>query len=153
VRGHQYVDGGIIDLFPAEPVISDPTIDHAFGINFMLPKRFHPEDVTGWETHRLGVLRASQQLQQGYHLELARRSARQLGERLTLIDPIDYRLLRGVSFYDLFIDRRHWPELIRQGYLTTRRALRAFSVAQTNGQPTAMRRSVGADAGSRTEPR
>ena len=129
VHGHLYVDGGIIDLFPAEPVIADPSIDHAFGINFMLPKRFEAEDMTGWQTHRLAVLRASRQLQQGYHLELARRSRRQLGERLTLIDPIDYTLLRGVSFYDLFIDRRRWPQLIRQGYRATRRALEAFGSA------------------------
>jgi NTE family protein len=127
VRDHLYVDGGIIDLFPAEPVLGDPSIDHAFGINFMLPKRFQAEDVTGWQTHRMGVLQASRQLQQGYHLELARRSRRQLGDQLTLIDPIDYRLLRGVSFLDLFIDRRRWPELIRQGYTATRRALRAFA--------------------------
>jgi predicted acylesterase/phospholipase RssA len=127
VRGHLYVDGGIIDLFPAGPVIADPSIDHVFGVNVMLPKRFQAEDVTGWQTHRMGVLQASRQLQQGYHLELARRSQLQLGDRLTLIDPIDYRLLRGVSFYDLFIDRRQWPELIRQGYVATRRALAAVS--------------------------
>lgn len=126
VRGHLYVDGGIIDLFPAEPVIADPSIEHAFGVNFMLPKRFQAENLTGWQTHRLGILQASRQLQQGYHLELARRSQRQLAQRLTLIDPIDYKLLRGVSFYDLFIDRRRWPELIRQGYAATRRTLQAF---------------------------
>ena len=127
IRGHLYVDGGIIDLFPAEPVIADASIDHVFGINVMLPRRFQAEDVTGWQTHRIGVLRASRQLQQGYQLELARRSQRRLGDRLTLIDPIDYGLLRGVSFYDLFIDRRRWPELIRQGYRATRRALDSFS--------------------------
>jgi len=127
VRNHLYVDGGIIDLFPAEPVIADPTIDQAFGINFMLPKGFQPENVTGWQTHRLGILEESRQLQQGYHLELARRSRRELGDRLTLIDPIDNRLLRGVSFYDLFIDRTRWPELISQGYVAARRALAAFS--------------------------
>jgi NTE family protein len=126
VHGHLYVDGGIIDLFPAEPVIADPGVDHAFGVNVMLPRRFQAEDVTGWQTHRLGILEASRQLQQGYHLELARRSQRTLGDRLTLIDPIDYKLLRGVSFYDLFIDRRHWPELIRQGYRAARRALEPF---------------------------
>jgi NTE family protein len=127
VNGHLYVDGGIIDLFPAEPVLADASIDHVFGINVMLPKRFRAEDVTGWQTHRMGVLRASRQLQQGYQLEMARRSQRQLGDRLTLIDPIDYTLLRGVSFYDLFIDRRRWPELIRQGYRATRRALNSFA--------------------------
>ena len=127
VRGHLYVDGGIIDLLPAEPVIADASIDHAFAINVMLPKRFQAEDVTGWQAHRMGVLRASRQLQQGYHLELARRSQRQLGDRLTLVDPIDHKLLRGVSFYDLFIDRRRWGELIRQGYRATRRALDCFA--------------------------
>jgi hypothetical protein len=97
------------------------------------PRRFRAEDVTGWQTHRLGVLQASRQLQQGYHLELACRSQRQLGDRLTLIDPIDYRLLRGVSFYDLFIDRRQWPEPIRQGYRAARGALEAFGAHQ--GKP------------------
>jgi hypothetical protein len=37
-------------------------------------------------------------------------------------------LLRGISFYDLFIDRRRWPELIRQGYVAARQALEAFGV-------------------------
>ena len=134
VRGHLHVDGGIIDLFPAEPVIADPSIDHAFGVNFMLPPQFQPRNVTGWQTHRLGILEASRQLQQGYQLELARRSQRRLGDRLTLIDPIDHALLRGVSFYDLFIDRRQWPELIRRGYRAARRTLDAFPT--TDGSPT-----------------
>ena len=116
----------------------------------MLPPRFEAEDLTGWQTHRLGILEASRQLQQGYHLELARRSARQLGERLTLIDPIDYRLLRGVSFYDLFIDRRRWPELIRQGYSATRRALQAFSAH--NGR-TPERRAAGGRGAARSRAR
>lgn len=56
----------------------------------MLPPRFQAAELTGgWQTYRFGVLEASRQLRQGYHLELARGSARQLGERLTLIDPID----------------------------------------------------------------
>ena len=39
----------------------------------------------------------------------------------------DRKLLRGISFYDLFIDRRRWPELIRQGCRATRRALERFA--------------------------
>jgi hypothetical protein len=62
---------------PPSTIIADPTIDHAFGINVMLPKRFQAEDVIGWQANRLGVLRASRQLQQGNHLELAGRSRRQ----------------------------------------------------------------------------
>ena len=63
------------------------------------------EDITGWERHRLGILEASRQLQQGYHLEFAQRAKRRLGDALTIIDPVDYGELRGVSFYDLFLDR------------------------------------------------
>jgi NTE family protein len=121
--GHLYVDGGIIDPFPAEPVIADPSIDHAFGINFILPAQFRPEEVTGWQDHPLGLMRASRQMEQGNHLELARRSQRALGERLTVIDAIDHTLLRGVSFYDLFLDRRRWAELIDQGYRSARHTL------------------------------
>jgi len=123
MNGHLYVDGGTIDVFPAEPVIADKSIDHAFGINFMLPGQFRPEEVTGWQKHPLGLMKASHQLQRGNHLELARRSQRQLGDRLTVIDAIDERLLRGVAFYDLFIDRRRWPELIRMGYDNARSTL------------------------------
>ncbi|MCD6726900.1 MAG: patatin-like phospholipase family protein [Solirubrobacteraceae bacterium] len=127
VDDHLYVDGGIIDLFPTEPVLEEgDDIDHVFGLNFMLPSQFEPRDVTGWERHALGVLEASRQLEQGYHLEFARRAQRQLGDRLTIIDPVDHRELRGVSFYDLFIDRASWPRLIRQGYESATLALDAF---------------------------
>lgn len=126
VGGHLYVDGGIIELFPAQPILEGGEFDHVFGLNFMLPPRFEAQDITGWGERRWGILQASRQLQQGYHLEMARRARRELGERFTLIDPIDPSLLRGVSFYDLFIDRRQWPALIRHGHAAATRALDAL---------------------------
>ena len=123
VDGHLYVDGGIVELFPAQPILEDGGFDHVFGLNFMLPPRFQAKDITGWDERPGGILEASRQLQQGYHLEMARRARHELGEHFTLIDPIDPSLLRGVSFYDLFIDRRRWPELIRDGYDAATRAL------------------------------
>ncbi len=126
VDGHLYVDGGIIELFPAQPILADGAFDHVFGLNFMLPRGFEAEEITGWAERRGGFMQASRQVQQGYHLEMARRARRELGDEFTLIDPIDPSLLRGVSFYDLFIDRRRWPELIRQGHTTTTRAFDAW---------------------------
>ncbi len=123
VDGHLYVDGGVIELFPAQPILEDGGFDHVFGLNFMLPLGFEAHDITGWAERRGGFMQASRQLQQGNHLEMARRARRELGEHFTLIDPIDPSLLRGVSFYDLFIDRRQWPALIRQGYTAATRAL------------------------------
>jgi NTE family protein len=126
VDGHLYVDGGIIDLLPARPILDDGGFDRVFAANFMLPPQLEPQDITGWQTHRMGVLQASRQAEQGFQLELARRSRQALGDTLTVIDAADHRLLRGPAFYDLFIDRSRWPELIREGYERTVRALAPF---------------------------
>jgi NTE family protein len=123
VGGHLYVDGGIIDLLPAEPILRDGAFDHVFAVNFMLPPQLEPDDITGWQTRPMGVLAASRQAEQGFQLELAQRTRRTLGDRMTVIDAADHRLLRGPTFYDLFIDRSRWPELIREGYERTARAL------------------------------
>ena len=125
-RDHFYVDGGIVELWPAEPVLEDPGFDHVFGANLMLPAGFEPADISGWTSRRAGILQASRQLQQGYHLEMARRAQRRLGDRLTLIDAVEPGELRGVSFYELFIDRDEWPRIMRQGYDAATRALDPF---------------------------
>jgi NTE family protein len=123
---HLYVDGGIVDVFPLGPFIDDGGFDHVFGLNFMLPPQLEPYDITGWEQRPMGILKGSRQLEQGYHLELARRGRRALGDALTVVDPVDYSLLRGVSFYDLFIDRRRWPEIMHSGYEAMTGALKPF---------------------------
>ena len=130
VGDHMYVDGGIVENWPAEPVIEDGGFDHVFGVNLMLPAGFRPKDITGWPDRIGGILEASRQLQQGYHLEMARRAMRQLGDRLTLIEPVNASELRGTSFYDLFIDRSHWPRLMRQGYDAATKALDSFREAR-----------------------
>ncbi|HEX8975686.1 MAG TPA: patatin-like phospholipase family protein [Gemmatimonadales bacterium] len=123
VRGHLYVDGGLIELLPTQPVIEHGPFDHVFGLNFMLPEGLTPEDITGWQKKPLGIVRASRELQQAYHVEFARRARRELGDALTIIDAADPRLCRGAWLYDLFIDRSRWPELIRDGYERTTSAL------------------------------
>jgi NTE family protein len=128
VRGHLYVDGGIIENWPAQPVLEDDGFDQVIGVNLMLPKGFEPRDISGWPDRLGGILEASRQLQQGYHLELARRARDELGERLTLIEPIDDAEIRGLSFYDLFLDRSNWPRVIRQGYDAATAALDRFRV-------------------------
>jgi len=123
VRGHLYVDGGIVDVFPAEPVIEEGGFDHVIGVNFILPEGFEGEDITGWVDRPAGILEASRQLQQGNQLELARRSARALGDRLTLIDATHHSVVHGFAFYDVFLDRSKWPGLMRDGYERATRAL------------------------------
>ena len=114
-----------------------------FAANFMLPPQLHPDDITGWQDTPMGILRASRQAEQGVQLEFANRLRAELGDRLTIIDAADHRLLRGPAFYDLFIDRSRWPELIREGYARATRALDALR------RPPAAKRSPQAPASSR----
>jgi len=137
VGDHLYVDGGIIENWPAEPAIEDESFDHVFGVNLMMPAGFEPKDISGWQDRTGGILEASRQLGQGYHLELARRARDRLGDRLTLIEPIDASETRGTSFYDLFIDRSHWPRLMRQGYEEASRVLDEFRSAASASGPAA----------------
>jgi predicted acylesterase/phospholipase RssA len=123
VGGHLYVDGGVVELLPIQPVLDHGPFDHVFGLNFMLPERLTPEDITGWHRKPMGIVLASRELQQAYHVEFARRAKRELGDALMIIDAADPRLCRGGWLMDLFIDRSRWPELIRTGYQRTTAAL------------------------------
>ena len=132
VHGHLYMDGGIIDLLPMQPIIDDGDFDHTFALNFMLPPQLEPADISGWQESEFGILQASRQLEQGYHLEFAKRGRAILGDSLTVIDAADHRLCRGVPFYEFFIDRSKWPALIREGYRRTVMALEPFRRASAD---------------------
>jgi predicted acylesterase/phospholipase RssA len=64
------------------------------------------------------------------------------GGRLTRIDPFDERVSAGMDLYDLFIDRREWPELMMSGHRATREALTPFT------KRPATRRAPGKEAAS-----
>ena len=106
VEGHLYADGGVVDVFPAEPLLEHEKLDLVVGVNTILPRGFEGEDISGWPERTMGFMTASRQISYAGHLELARRSARRLGRKLILIDPVDYTEVHGWRFYDLFIDRQ-----------------------------------------------
>jgi NTE family protein len=136
VEGSLYVDGGVVDAFPAEPLLADPDpFDHVFGLNVLLPPGLEGEDISGWDRRATGVLAAGRQLGRATHVELARRAKRRLGERLTLIEPVDLREVTGLNFYDLFLDRRRWPDLMRRGYEATVAALDPFRSSRRRARP------------------
>ena len=144
-----------MDAFPAEPLVdSGPTggFDHVFGMNVFLPPGLEGEDISGWEERGggTGLLDASRQLRYANHVELARRSKRRLGDALTLIEPVAYSELHGFAFYDLFLDRRKWPRLMRQGYEAATEALAPFVGA---APPELRPRSARADNHEREEER
>jgi NTE family protein len=135
VEGDLYVDGGVIDAFPTEPLVEDGGFDHVFGLNVLLPPGLEGDDVDGSDARRLSLLDLSRRIAAGGHLELARRNLRRLGDRVTLIEPLAPAQSRGIAFYDLFLDRRRWPELMRRGYDSTLEALAPFRAG--SGRPRA----------------
>jgi predicted acylesterase/phospholipase RssA len=110
VRGHRYVDGGVVELLSIEPVLDHGPFDHALGLNFMLSERLEPDDITGWHKKPMGIVLASRAPQQAYQVEFARRAKRELGDALTIIDAADPRLYRGGRLMDLCIDRSRGPD-------------------------------------------
>ena len=127
VEGHLYVDGGVVDAFPAEPMLDEAKpYDHVFGLNVLLPPGLEGEDISGWDRRRTGVIAAGRQLGRASHIELARRAKRRLGDRMTLIEPVALDEVSGLNFYDLFLDRRRWPDIMRRGYEATNAALEPF---------------------------
>jgi NTE family protein len=127
VGDHLYADGGVVDVFPAQPLIDHERLDLLIGVNTILPPGFTGEDISGWQERPLGFMSATRQFSYAGHLELARRTRQRLGRKLILLDPVNYAELRGWRFYDLFIDRRKWPRLILRGYEHTKTVLERYA--------------------------
>lgn len=151
VDGHLYVDGGVIDILPARPLVDDGKIDHVIAANVMLPPQLQPEDLTGWEDRLMGILDAARQAEQGGHLELARRTVSDFEGRFTMIDAIDHKLLRGPSFFDLFLDRSRWPELIQIGYERATEQLQQIDAKAAASKPKPKRRAAATKAKPRAK--
>ncbi|HKP91495.1 MAG TPA: patatin-like phospholipase family protein [Thermoleophilaceae bacterium] len=126
VEGDLYVDGGVIDAFPTEPLVEDGGFDHVFGLNVLLPPGLQGDAIDGVDARRMSLIDLSRRIAAGGHLELARRNLRRLGEAVTLIEPVEPGETRGAAFYDLFLDRRRWPELMRRGHEAALDALEPF---------------------------
>jgi NTE family protein len=132
IGDHLYADGGVVDVFPSQPLVEHEKLDFYIGVNTILPARLEGEDISGWPNRPLGFMRATRQFSYASHLELARRSTKQLGRKLILLDPVDHSELAGWGFYDLFIDRREWPRLILQGYEHTKTVLERYARRATS---------------------
>jgi NTE family protein len=117
-------DGGVINVFPAQPLVEHhPEIDFFIGINAFYPENFDGEDHSGWQHKTWSVLRVSPQSRHGQHLEAARMQLRLIQDRCLLMHPVPYQEIKGVKFYEQFIDRSRWPEFIVRGYYHARRIL------------------------------
>ena len=131
INGVTSGDGGIINIFPVDPLVQNhPEIDFFIGINSFYPENFDGEDHSGWQNKTFSVLRVSPQSRHGQHLEAARMQLRLIQDRCLLLHPVPYTEVKGVKFYEQFIDRSRWPEFIVRGYYNARRNLTLMDRAE-----------------------
>lgn len=62
-----------------------------------------------------------------FALDVGGRGTVRADDRLTPIEPFDDGVSSGMDLYDLFIDRRKWPEMMLSGHRAGRDALTPFS--------------------------
>jgi NTE family protein len=118
VGGLSWCDGGIVDIFPVEPVLDiEPAVDTAVAVNAFYPHEFEGEDVTGWDGRPLSIVSAAAQVRTCQHAQLAREHLARLRRqtRTLLVEPVHYRKVQGTGFYGQFLDNREWPQFMRAG--------------------------------------
>src|SRR3954452_15637285 len=64
-------------------------------------------------------------------------------DRLTPIEPFDDLVSSGMDLYDLFIDRRRWPDRMLAGYRAGRDALTPFTRQPVQRRPSGGRKAAG----------
>jgi predicted acylesterase/phospholipase RssA len=64
-------------------------------------------------------------------------------DRLTPIEPFNDLVSSGMDLYDLFIDRRKWPDRMLSGYRAGRDALTPFTREPVRRRPTTGRKAAG----------
>lgn len=77
-----------------------------------------------------------------FALDVGRRGDVRPDDRLTPIEPFDDLVSSGMDLYDLFIDRRAWPDRMLAGYRAAREALGPFTRQPAQGR-TSGRKAAG----------
>jgi predicted acylesterase/phospholipase RssA len=78
-----------------------------------------------------------------FALDVSGRRDVRADDRLTPIEPFDDLVSSGMDLYDLFIDRRKWPERMLAGYRAGRDALGPFTRQPAQRRPSSSRKAAG----------
>lgn len=125
--GSSWCDGGIVDIFPVHPLLDiEPRPDAVVAVNGFYPAGFAGEEAPrDWRARPLSILEVASQVRTCQHVELARENLRRLRDACdtVLLEPVPYRKVRGIGFYDQFLSTREWPDFMLAGRAHARRGL------------------------------
>jgi NTE family protein len=121
-------DGGVVDIFPVQPILDRVPPDAVVAVNGFYPPGFVGEDVTGWQERSLSILYVASQVRTSQQVALARDNLAKLRRAclVELVEPVPYEKVRGTGFYRQFIDNAEWPSFMRAGRTDGLKALMAL---------------------------
>ena len=124
--GGWWLDGGIVDILPAQPFVDEDRCDLALVINGFYPKGFDSPREPDWREHRFSILHIASQARLMQHLRIARRSLDDLRasvDQVVLVEPVPYEAVHGAGLYTQFFDTRDWGTFMAMGHRETSRLL------------------------------
>jgi NTE family protein len=115
--GAWWCDGGVVDIFPVQPVLDRVRPEAVVAVNGFYPPGFAGEDETGWHDRSLSILYAASQVRTSQQAALARENLTKLQRscHVELVDPVPYAKVRGAGFYRQFIDNAEWASFMLAG--------------------------------------
>lgn len=118
--GGFWLDGGIVDILPAQPFVDTDRCDVAIVVNGFYGPGFTVDEEPHWREAPLSVLHVANQTRTMQHLQLARRSFADLQRSVPEVielSPVSYELVHGAGLYGQFLDTRDWPGFMTDGYV------------------------------------
>lgn len=124
--GGWWLDGGVVDILPAQPFLAGDICDLAIVVNGFYADDFEPDHEPHWRDSVLSILRIASQSRLMHHVELARRGIADLERAIpdvVELTPVVYGRVRGAGLYGEFLDNRGWAGYMLDGYDAAARAL------------------------------
>lgn len=124
-----WLDGGVVDILPAEPFVGTDRCDLAIVVNCFYPPGFTGDREPRWQESAFSVLHVANQARTMQHLQLARRGMADLRRTIPEVielTPVNYSKVHGAGLYGQFLDTREWPRFMTDGYDDAAAALRSF---------------------------
>lgn len=124
-EGDSYLDGGIVEILPAQPFTTEDRCDVAVVVNGFYRPGFEADEDPRWRDEPFSLIRLTGQTRLMGHVDTARRSLADLTRAAEVYEltPVPYGTVQSAGLYTEFVDRRGWVEYMRDGYEHTERLL------------------------------
>jgi NTE family protein len=124
-RGESYLDGGIVEILPAQPFTSADRCDVAVVVNGFYRPGFEADEDLRWRDEPFSLIRLTGQTRLMGHVDTARRSLADLTRAAQVheLTPVPYGTVQSAGLYTEFVDRRGWADYMRFGHEHTQAML------------------------------